>query len=232
MNAHIPGREIIDHIYSVKDVQWPNFNVVRAGVIPYTIVNNQVFLCLGVDRRTQELTDFGGGVKPSDPSPVVGGLREWREESKGVFGEANYDEARVKDSYCLLKPFQQRGRPELHYMLIIFQELPSSHLTEAVTLFGERQASDRDEVSALLWVTEHMFKQLVYAPGLTRLYSKVKKFIANSISFNRLLYHLKISHQSSSPEPIKPVRNTFKRKCYVIKRPQFNFSKYTIGAEG
>ena len=32
----------------------------RAGVIPYTIVNNDIIFLMGIDNKTREYTDFGG----------------------------------------------------------------------------------------------------------------------------------------------------------------------------
>lgn len=58
----------------------------RAGIIPY-IVNNegQRIYALGVDTRFGSLTDFGGGVKKGKETVIEAALREFKEETLGVF---------------------------------------------------------------------------------------------------------------------------------------------------
>src|SRR5579871_6794868 len=59
----------------------------RVGIIPYTIRRGGPYFCLGIDRRYGSLTDFGGGFKKTDITPVKGALREFSEETLGSFGD-------------------------------------------------------------------------------------------------------------------------------------------------
>jgi len=214
------------------------------------MVNNQVFFCLGVDKKSEEFTDFGGGVKPSDITALRGGIREWAEESKQVFGTENYREEACLDSVCLIKPIQFKNRNDTHHMMIVFQEVAQSHLADSMTAFAEKEVSVRDEVSAIFWCHENTFKQMVYTSESSQVYIKVKKFIANCIPFCRLLYYLKLRQhlirtdsrvgeqlavRTTRQQPTSwidpPVPNTsysFRRKRFETHRPRFNFTRYTI----
>lgn len=63
----------------------------RAGVIVYVEIPNankpQLFFCLGLDQRTGDITDFGGGVTKKDPTALHAALREFHEETLGIFTE-------------------------------------------------------------------------------------------------------------------------------------------------
>lgn len=62
----------------------PNKNNKRAGVIVYTVHNNELYFLLGIDRRTREFTDFGGGCKQSE-TLLESAWREFGEESCDIF---------------------------------------------------------------------------------------------------------------------------------------------------
>jgi hypothetical protein len=58
----------------------------RGGIIPYCIENDLTYFCFGVDRKFQQYTDFGGGIKKHETS-LSGSLREFHEESGKAFGD-------------------------------------------------------------------------------------------------------------------------------------------------
>lgn len=62
----------------------PNKINKRAGVIVYTVHNNELYFLLGIDRRTREFTDFGGGCKQSE-TLLESAWREFGEESCDIF---------------------------------------------------------------------------------------------------------------------------------------------------
>lgn len=69
----------------VRNVDWTRQRQKRAGVIIYS-KNDELQLCLGRDAMYGSITDFGGGVKNVDPTPLHAALREFDEEAYGVFG--------------------------------------------------------------------------------------------------------------------------------------------------
>lgn len=59
-------------------------NVTRSGVIPYTWCSGYLWFLLGIDKKTRDLTDFGGGRKRKE-SPVDAAYREFNEETCNMF---------------------------------------------------------------------------------------------------------------------------------------------------
>jgi hypothetical protein len=246
------GKEFVERIHWIRQVPWNQLRIIRAGVIPYVVIDNHIFFCLGVDKKSRDLTDFAGGIRESDSSPLAGAIREFREESKDVFGEENYREEAYIDSLCLIKRIPFKDRNDSYHMMIIFHEVDESYLSGAMDDFARKDITARDEVSAIAWFSENPFKQLVYTPENTRMYNKVKKFIANSISNNRLMYFLKlrsslkrnnpgfgeslvlkasVANTDSMPWFEEPTRNNacyFKRRRVMENRPRFNLSNYNL----
>jgi len=57
----------------------------RCGIILYQHCHRDIYFTMGVDTKYGTYTDFGGGVGNSDRRAIIGGLREFSEESLGVF---------------------------------------------------------------------------------------------------------------------------------------------------
>lgn len=83
----------------VKDINFTEYKPERAGVIVKVVNKDNIYYCLGLDWRSNELTDFGGHVEyifkprsqkklttPFDPNAYEGAKREFYEESFNVFG--------------------------------------------------------------------------------------------------------------------------------------------------
>ena len=72
----------------------------RSGVILYTIYNNIIYFGLGLDSKTHELTDFAGGVYyNNNETSIIGGLREFKEETLDIFEQVTID--MIQDSLCI-----------------------------------------------------------------------------------------------------------------------------------
>lgn len=183
----------------VSDFRKSDFRVPRAGIIFYTFVDDQIYCCFGRDRKTQDLTDFGGGRKKKESS-IQCALREGGEESRFVFGKILPDEI---DNYRCL--YSTR-------MLIIFipveapEQLDSSSLQPewldsknradirkiTVDNFANKTFLERDqerdscfnELSSLVWVNEAELIDLFSSRPSRRIFSMVRKFICSSQLFN------------------------------------------------
>ena len=77
----------------------PNFRSFRASILPFVVVNSTPVFLLQIDARYHELSDFGGGVKKSDASAIHTALREFYEESLGIFGHIEYKD--IQNCFCL-----------------------------------------------------------------------------------------------------------------------------------
>lgn len=58
----------------------------RAGIIVYRKIGPHIEYVMGVDRKSGDISNFGGTIELSDGSPITAAIREFLEESLGVFG--------------------------------------------------------------------------------------------------------------------------------------------------
>ena len=77
-----------DYVY---DIPWKNMQQRRGGIIPYCCINGVRYFNLGLDRKYNELTDFGGQINFNDASALKGSLREFSEESLRIYGRIPED---------------------------------------------------------------------------------------------------------------------------------------------
>lgn len=66
-----------DHLSKIK----------RAGIVVYTWKRSRCYFGLGIDKRSGDISDFGGYRKRTDLNCLVTALREFEEESLGIYGE-------------------------------------------------------------------------------------------------------------------------------------------------
>lgn len=59
-------------------------DVTRSGVIPYTWCAGHLWFLLGIDKKTRDLSDFGGGRKKKE-TPIEAAYREFNEETCNMF---------------------------------------------------------------------------------------------------------------------------------------------------
>lgn len=130
----------------------------RCGIIPYTIVKKQegydIKFMLARDAHSKDLGDFGGGVKKGE-TPLMAGLREFREEARGILGEI------LKTANDIsIHPAVVTDK-----MAIIFIPIGDRWITEAPKRFKDQDFSSTkkkaNEVSEIVWVDECEFKTLV-----------------------------------------------------------------------
>lgn len=93
----------LSHIFRVTKT------VIRAGIIPYTFINNDIYWLMGINVRGK-LSDFGGGrhVKHEE-LPVNCILRELDEETSGVL--TNYVQQSIEngESLALFGRYNRKG---------------------------------------------------------------------------------------------------------------------------
>lgn len=125
-------------------------SVTRAGVIPYTTSGDNIYYCVGVDKKSRDYTDFGGGFsRKRDGDPLEAAARELREESLGVF-TASVD--RLRKSWAV-----HNGE-----MLIIFCRYDLTHVCNSVETFQQRVEKETDpEVDSIVWFHESEFYEKI-----------------------------------------------------------------------
>ena len=128
-------------------------HIKRAGVIPYCIHGNIIMLCLGIDKKHREYTDWGGGVKKSETA-LEGALREFREETKSIFPDRVYCINGQECSPVLLDD-------EMAVMLIKIS-IDVMLRSQSVFLETEPKARCERENVDLVWVTSDVFYKLIW----------------------------------------------------------------------
>lgn len=180
----------------VRDIKWETVCPTRAGIIVYTVdpdapKGSRLKFWLGNDSKSGDLTDFGGGVSyRKDGSALNGALREFNEESHGVFGE--FTPEQLQDCMAIYN----------RSMLIIFLRIdnitsPLIDLTvdnpvittetgpiDLSVKFSSR-ATPRSEISNLISLDEAEFRNLVIT-GICKgkhLYSRVRNLLLHAEDF-------------------------------------------------
>jgi len=126
----------------------------RAGIVPYRIdQKGQIRFIWGIDTGSSDITDLGGRTESNDRDSLDTAIREFREESFGVFGRITRD---------------QIGRSLAIYrkdLLIIFVRLDYDPQV-IMNLFQQRkQYSSRPEIDRLIEIDKFELIKMVCNPG-------------------------------------------------------------------
>ena len=189
---HFPERtkgEVTSHKMLQIGSQLTQAKVSRAGVIPYTRKDNQLYFLLAKDKRTGELSDFGGGIKIHREVAMAGALREFKEETNDLFG----------DLYDKINYFSNKIAIVDDSMAILFIPISNIWLNDAAHMFEKRknQATRRcqAEVESLIWIDECGLRRLLasdrkpsskYVTRNDILWIRIRNFI-NKVSMDDLL---------------------------------------------
>lgn len=140
-------------------------NPIRSGAIIYTKYQGQTYFCLGVDAESNDLTDFGGGVKKHENN-IVGGLRELCEESQGLF---NLTPDEVTDDIVVYS----------HNMMIMFI-YRDVDMHETVLNFREKiKNKENPEVKNIVWLTTDKILESIHCKG-RKMYVRVSKLLSKA----------------------------------------------------
>lgn len=167
--------QTIEHVKIDKVLNFNKFiqkkKQLRAGIIPYTIFNGKVYFGFGIDTRTSELTDFGGGVQKQDKTPINTAIREFREESLGIFDPLWLDD--LNGQYLIYSK----------KMLIIFLYcgMIDTHITRFKFNFKlSNLLHKQSEVKGIIWLDSNELLECIKYDKY-RIYSRVKNFLKNPI---------------------------------------------------
>lgn len=172
---HNPTPDETVHIGTVSKFKRTKLKPSRGGVICYTQHNGQTKYCLGVDRRSEDLTDLAGHINYKKESAVTGSLREFHEESLSIFRKyMNYDLDMARAIYDKNN-------------LIIFVEVDIDP-KEAIDLFNIKLSKCvLPEVTQLVWLSEMELYAVINNWATERpLYSRVKGCLFKSGYFDNL----------------------------------------------
>lgn len=145
----------------------------RAGVILYTVYQKQLYIGLAVDSASHDLTDFGGRVYyDADLNCITGSLREFHEETLGIFDPISADLVEdyttVYDNNNLIMFLHLNVNPNT-----VSEKFLSVH-NKHVTLMGD-SAHRNLEVCGITWLTISAFIAAVDKYGT--IYERVRKVL-------------------------------------------------------
>lgn len=144
----------------LNQINWMKYIPRRGGVILLDVIGKR--LGFGIDAPTGEITDFGGSIKRRE-HPCEGSLREFKEESLGVFP------IKISNPLVALSP----------EMMIIF--LPfAGDIEKCYKCFLEKlKTTQRIEVKDFIWIPLEDLED-VLTTGKYResiMYEKVRSFL-------------------------------------------------------
>lgn len=168
----------------------------RAGVIMYACHKNILYFGLGIDANTHELTDFGGRADYNvDTNGVMAGLREFHEETLGIFAPLTSDDVAkslvVSDDRNLIifayVPFSPNIISAIFNEQYRKQVDANNQIRDRKLIFNDINTNDLydPEVCGITWLTLDEFQECISTPG--KLYSRVQKFLAKAGAFTHLL---------------------------------------------
>lgn len=158
----------------VREANIKSIKASRAGVIVYTIYNNKVYFGMGVDFESKDITDFGGRVSYyNDKNVLVGALREFTEETLGVFG--------------LIKPDQVSDCPIVYDSdnLILFIHLKVDIATINNSFEIAKQKVNKPEITKIVWLDIISFLASIKSENI--MYKRVRDLLHNAGDFTNLL---------------------------------------------
>jgi hypothetical protein len=122
-------------------IDWANREYVRGGVIPFTEINGNRFYAFGLDSAAGTICDFGGSREIADLDILDTALREFEEESLGVFGRPTREQ--IQDRQVLLT----------ESMVLILLPVKSS-MTQYSIAFARTVLTVREpEIRTIVWLS-------------------------------------------------------------------------------
>lgn len=141
----------------------------RAGIILY----NKDWFGLGIDTKTGELTDFGGGVSVKKKETVIeGALREFHEETLSVYPLTYKD---IENSVVMYN----------QYNLLIFKFINADPFKISADFIEKCKHVNNPEVSGIKWLSWTEFKNCI--DHRDKLFFRLQSFLQQAENFFWLL---------------------------------------------
>lgn len=170
-------------------------NQTRCGILPFISINNQLYICFGKDLKSGDYTDFGGSIH-KDEQPLHCAIREFYEETRGVFGRLKIEDLFLcnclynkKMLIVLIDIFTKSSFESslelLKDSLISFRSM--RHIPEE-----SRTDSRYNEIKAISWINEDIMENVFVHNGYAlKIYTRVRKFLRSCKEFSSSLENMK-----------------------------------------
>jgi len=116
--------------------------LLRAGIIPYIKKDNDIYFLMGIDTKTGEYSDFGGGVKMYE-NALSAALRECREESRGLI---DFKDLGIIRRSILSRRYRQN-------VCIMFSEIRIPNFYENSKNIFHSRKNKYNEMSDIVWIS-------------------------------------------------------------------------------
>lgn len=166
--------------------------IIRAGVIPYTMLEGKLHFLLGIHRLTRDLTDFGGGIKASE-TPAHGAYRELHEESCEIF--LNDISIETIESSPVITNRTNSA--------IFFVKIDSHWINDAEDTFIQHQqmrtgCKKYTELIGIKWIRQDVFKAIAFDKADHRLWKRIQNMIRLNTNWYELVTLLIVGKELST----------------------------------
>lgn len=163
----------------------------RAGVIIYTIINGSIYFGLGLDAKTHDLTDFGGGViYKTDQNVICGALREFEEETLEIFDTIYPEDIKqcpvIYDDNNLIVFIHMNVDPDT--TCLAFNEKYKHVMNDVPIITGKKNFIKKryePEVCGITWLSWEDFQRSIKEKGI--MFYRVQRFLQKADDFSYLL---------------------------------------------
>jgi len=135
----------------VRDIDWKDAKFIRAGIIPYTIINNIVFFAFALESNLASIADFGGHRESFEKDALDSAIREYAEESLNVFGILNRDI--VQDNYVI------EGEDTAQILLPIS---PNNLYNYSISFKNLIKDDIKHEAQNIIWLTKNQLFSIIH----------------------------------------------------------------------
>ncbi|HSA76317.1 MAG TPA: NUDIX hydrolase [Nitrosarchaeum sp.] len=142
--------------------------ILRASVVPYTVMNGQLLFVFGKDTKSGDITDFGGGVKKHETISDAC-LRELEEEAQFKGKINSFDIFFVNEQKNCFILFMPLSSYDFFVMVNNFDKCEKSAKQEisSVMVFNEKELQD---CVAVMWSKiKGVYKHLLFNTNIKRI---------------------------------------------------------------
>ncbi len=146
----------------------------RCGIVPCKKINGKLIMAFGIDRDSGDISNYSGKPIITDGGPINASIREFMEETYGVFGCPTAES--LTDSFCIYNDTE----------LIIFA-MTDWNSDEVCRKFNRIKTSD-SEMSELCFLTANDLMLALAESGTSKFYDRVRNLFVDAILNNGFIF--------------------------------------------
>lgn len=179
-NFYIKGYNNVKYL---SEINVNTFKPMRGGVIPCVIKDGQLYFCFGIDSKYKEITDLAGGISyKKDKNFINGCLREFEEETLGVFGKITTSQMNKSIVIC--------SNNNSSCAIILPLQVKMNDITNKF-LDKSKKTKHNLEVENLIWISYKEVKDM-FRSYTCNFYHRTKTIISKTNNLDQYLEKLHI----------------------------------------